>query len=392
MSEPDHNPWDECRNFLAQIVDAQTFDLHIKPALSVFDSETRVLWVGLPNPYSLDFFNDELGEHTKNFLNDRAIEVQFLVATLEELKRAAIGRPIDEYPHQSIVAEPFQGHLFSLERKGRIRIYPISAQNEFPKLLTRIPIFLPGHRAGQKKLLDDDFGLPFENAWAAGRKFGPPLSISDEDTLIALAQMRQTNLIAEPHKLPLPVSMKATQGDDSKTSVHTVICSVRELAKTCQDPHGGKSRKLRLDSLRRLAGTKIELVKDVGGGRSIGASFDLINVMWERLADEGTLYIQFSPVVTNWLKEEFTYIDPKIRFALSNDLSKALHRFLAGQRKDYSIGLKKLINVIGYARAPRRFVGDVRAAAQQLIDIGFLSNYEISGNGKGTPHILRIVR
>ena len=391
MSNVKDTVWEECCGILSDKMDGESFNTHIKTTLSVFDIETHVLWIGFSNPYSLELVEELVGKQIHAFMQERSIEAKLVVATLEELEHAAIGKHIDP-PANGAELLPLQEHLFSLERKGRIRIYPISAQREFPKLLTRIPIFMPGHRASQHKILDPDLALPFENAWAKGRKFGPPLSVYDEDTLIALSQMRQNSLTGEARKLPVPISELQFDPNQSDASVHTVICTAKDLEQKCRDARGGMARTLRVDSVRRLSAVKIEIVSDVGRGRTVGTTFDLINVLWERFEDDATFYVQFSPLMTTWLKTEFSYVDPEIRFNLKNDMSKALYRFLSGQRKEYAISVKKLMSVIGYSRAPRRFLGDVKLAAQLLVEIGFLSNYEVTGNGKGTEHILRTIR
>ena len=103
-------------------------------------------------------------------------------------------RPVRGRVSAEVIADA-QLKLFDLERQGNFTALPLDPQQEFPTILTRIPIFVPSKRTTQRELLDSDNALPFLTPWGKGKKYGPPLTVFDEDTLIALGRLRQNLLI-----------------------------------------------------------------------------------------------------------------------------------------------------------------------------------------------------
>ncbi|MEI2422250.1 hypothetical protein V6O07_18360, partial [Arthrospira platensis SPKY2] len=93
------------------------------------------------------------------------------------------------------MVEQAQQHLFRGEQLGLYTQFPVEPNSEYPSILARVPIFLPGHQSSAKAKLDKDLALPFATGWGEGRKMGPLLSIYDEDTLLALLGLRQKQLV-----------------------------------------------------------------------------------------------------------------------------------------------------------------------------------------------------
>ncbi|WP_078485107.1 hypothetical protein [Solemya pervernicosa gill symbiont] len=293
-----------------------------------------------------------------------------------------------------LVIENAQLNLFDLEQKGRFSKHPIHPQSEFPTLLTRIPIFVPGIRSKQSKLIDQDNALPFETPWGKGRKHGPPLTVYDEDTLIAIAKLRQNLLIGQPANLPCPLSRlyqrKNNTTDD--VHVHVLYCMLSDIQTECGVKKGGKANQLRLDSIKRLAAITIELDnKTANKYVGTGTTIKLIDVVWQDYEENSILYIQFTPVMARWLESEFTYIDWALRKKLTAP-GKAIHRFLSGQPKSYEIHAKKLMATIQYPRAYNKFMVDLRSTMSKLKENDWIGNWEITGNGRSVPHKIRVLR
>lgn len=288
--------------------------------------------------------------------------------------------------------EEMQDNLSDAEQDGRFTSYPITPSTEHPTLLTRVPIFVPARRSNQRNLLDDDNAIRFETSWAKGKKFGPPLTVYDEDTLMAIGRLRSKRLAGQPSNLPVPVSEIYREKLNADVNVHIVCCMLSDIQDECGTSQGGKNNKLRLDSIRRLAATTIELntkTPDKIVGR--GTNIKLIDVAWQEFTDNAILYIQFSPVMAKWYEREYTYINWALRQKL-HDTGKAIHRFLAGQPKIYEIHTTKIMQTINYLRPNKRFLEDLRSTMTLLKEEGWIQEWKITGTGRKIPHKLQIVR
>lgn len=285
-----------------------------------------------------------------------------------------------------------QLNLFKAEHEGDFTSYPIVPSTEHPTFLTRIPIFVPARRSNQRELLDEDNSISFVTSWGRGKKYGPPLTVYDEDTLMAIGRLRSKRLAGQPSNLPVPVSEIYREKAGDNINVHIVCCMLSDIQAECGTAQGGKNNKLRLSSIRRLAATTIELdtktaEKIVGRGINI----KLIDVAWQEFTDNAILYIQFSPIMAKWYEQEYTYINWTLRQKL-HDTGKAIHRFLAGQPKIYEIHTAKIMQTINYMRPNKRFTDDLRTTMKTLKEEGWILEWEISGTGRKTPHKLHIIR
>lgn len=289
--------------------------------------------------------------------------------------------------------EQFQRNLVDRELDGRFEAYPIRPGSEFPTFLTRIPIFLPTKRGRNKQPLDADNALTFATSWGRGRKHGPPLTVYDEDTLIAIARLRKTRLQGQPHHMPIPLSaVQPSQNVNNDVAVHVLSCTLSNVQAMCDDSTGGVNMQLRLASLKRLGATVIELdrqTKDKIGYR--GTQFKFLDIAWDVYEKDAVLLIQFSPVMAAWFEHEYTVVDWKVRRELS-DTGKALHRFLCSQPKHYAILAAKLMQIIGYQRCYKYFMNDLRAALKKMAELGWLQHWEITGTGRKEPHKLTLSR
>lgn len=292
-----------------------------------------------------------------------------------------------------ISIEQFNLDLFSQEVDGRFVSHPITPGAEFPTFLTRIPIFLPMKR-GRSLKLDQDNALPFVTSWGRGRKHGPPLTVYDEDTLMAIARLRKNRLEGSPSNMPIPLSAIQPGASDGKgeVSVHVLGCSLSDIQHECGDSDGGTNLQLRLASIKRLGATVLEFDRETKDKLSYrGTQVKLVDVAWDVYEENALLLIQFSPLMAIWLESEYTYINWSVRKQLS-DTGKALHRFLSAQPKTYSIFTEKLSTIIGFQRPYRYFMSDLRTTLTKLEELGWIASWEITGTGRRVPHKLTITR
>lgn len=301
-----------------------------------------------------------------------------------------------QQPIPESALERAQLNLFNMERAGRFNSCPIHPSNEFPTFLTRVPIFLPNDREAQKKHLDQDNALPFESSWGKGRRHGPNLNTYDEDTLFALAKLRKSILVGPAQHMPVPVSRLFSEAGNDEIHVHTVLCTLDDIENVCGTKRGGQSNKSRLDSIVRLAATRIELDSDTSAkpnvlGKSKGTVIGLLDVHWETFEKDAILFVQFHPIVARWLEAYYTFVDFKIRSKLG-PVGKSIHRFLSSQRKNYEITIPKLLKAVNYLGEYKLFMRALRKALKTLESEEWIQAWEISGTGRKIPHKLSIRR
>ena len=396
----DADVWRQCCALLEVELAADEFTTWIRPIQ--FCRRGEGVWLGVPNRYVHERLESHYLEriHTalQTVLDADTVDVTIAVGSLDAIEHQAR----KETPPQRIgtrgrtsesVGERAQLNLFNLERRGQFVAVPITPNNEFPTLLTRLPIFVPGRAKKQRERLDRDNALPFETSWGMGRKFGPPLTVYDEDTLIALGRLRQNMLIGDPGKMPYPISTLYREENKDDVHVHVVYCMLSDIQDMCGTSKGGRNNKLRLESIKRLAGTKIEFNKETRDKvKSTGTTIDLIHVKWDVYEDNAILYIQFSPIMATWLESAYTYIDWNLRKQLRTDVGKAVHRFLSGQPRRYAIFTKKLQATIGHTGPYKHFMANLREAMAQFTEAGWVQAAEITGNGRKQPHKLELQR
>ena len=397
-TEETDTAWWVCREALRAEIPAQDFEAWVAPIQS-YRRGSR-LFLGAPNRYVAKKITDNLWTRIQELIDagNEPLQISLHVSSLAELEQHAreVTPPERHWTRgrtSESVVEQAQLNLFQLERSGQFTTVSINPQNEFPTLLTRIPIFVPGRAGKQREHLDKDNALPFQTSWGTGRKFGPPLTVYDEDTLMALGRLRQNMLIGDPSLMPYPVSKLYASAARPDVHVHVVFCMLSDIQAVCDTSVGGRNNKLRLESVRRLAATKIEFNKETQDKVQFsGTTIDLVQVKWDAYEDNAILYIQFSPIMAQWLERAYTYIDWNLRRKLRTDVGKAVHRFLSGQPKTYQIYTRKLQSTIGHTGPYKHFMADLREALGQLQDAQWIHEFQISGNGRKQPHKLILQR
>jgi len=268
--------------------------------------------------------------------------------------------------------------------------YPLKVSNQFPTTLTRIPIFRPSRRVTQQKIQDTDNTVPFETPYGVGRRHGPPLTVTDEDTLIVLLRMRDRGMTGPSTHLPENVR-DFHQPRNGMSTIHRVTCTIKQINERLGKNDGGGSYRSTLASLKRLNACKIEFDRNTRDGGKEGGAFDLVKIQWRVYDDHGLIDAVFPPVMADWLQSSYTYIDWDTRKKLT-PLGKAIHRYYSGQRSDFTIGLKKLAVTVGYDGRVDRLKPSFEKALNELVELGWFKSQEITGNGRTEPFMVHTTR
>lgn len=275
---------------------------------------------------------------------------------------------------------------------GKIGVTPIRPGNEYPILFTRLPIFIPSRRIKQKNdLMDVNTAVKFSCVFGRGARMGPPLTTFDEDVFMALLRLRQNRIKGLPEDLPMD-----TETGKKPVNVDHLVCQLTDIFRVLGLEKGGSLYERVKTSVKNLDATTIHLedrlVDRYFGELHKGKSIRLFRAEWCLADEEGVFQIQFDSVVTRWLAREFAYVDWNIRKQLKSPLSKALHRFLSSQGNHHRQGLKKIADSVGYAGPSRNISARFKTALDELVRVGFLNAYTISGTGRSTPLMLDIYR
>lgn len=287
------------------------------------------------------------------------------------------------------VIEQGQLQLLQAEMRGDFIAAPITPGTEYPTILTRIGLFPPAQRKKLLRDLDDDLALCFSTSWGTGRKFGSPLTIYDEDTLLALGALRQRQLHGRGGNMPVKVMNPFETTSD--TTVDVLYTTVGEIQKYLKQDKGGRGNRDRLASIKRLASVTIEFTsiadkKTKSALKAKTFSTKIIDLLTEEFSGDSALYVQFPPVMVKWLHESYTYIDMGVRRQLKGDTAKAIHRYLSSQ-PSFNIGSDKLKNVVEFKRDTKYFNEALIDTMQQLEALGWCE-YNLERKNRKAPYIL----
>jgi hypothetical protein len=308
------------------------------------------------------------------------------------------------------VIREMEAHIFRGEQMGLFETYPIKPSTEFPSLLCRLPIFLASRQ--QQKYLDKDYGLRFDTPFGKGRRLGPPLTVKDEDVLMALGRLRSKRLTGPHDKLPIGVpkeylhlSQNQTSSNNSglvdeqggKVVVDTLFCTVAHILVEMNMSLGGGNYKSVIDSIRRLAGASIELSVNKKeryfGEMEMGRPFRLIDIEWVLFEQQGLIMVQFTPVMVRWFIKEYSYVDWNIRRQLKTEAAKAIHKYLSSQNRHMlPTEIEKIAKTTGITLSKNRLKGAFEHCCEQLCNLGWLESYIFTGTGRRVSHKLETWR
>lgn len=293
--------------------------------------------------------------------------------------------------------------LLEQEGRGLFTAIPIVPGNEYPTLMSRLPLFPAISRRKQKKMLDDDNGFPFTTPFGRGRRFGALATVDDEDVLLAVLKLRTYRLRGLGEHLPIGIADVIGRDAEGYCGVHTAIFTLTQLLEELGRTPTGSNYKNVLRSLRRLSSLVIELEtakkeryfgKDARTLRPVkqGGGIRLVEIAWSIHDESRVVLAQFSPIVVMWLEREFTYVNWEIRKQLPSWDERAIHRFLSSQPAVYSEYLEKIASAAGILAPSNKIKSIFTRTLNRLKTLGWLRDYRIEGTGRATPHRLFLDR
>lgn len=295
------------------------------------------------------------------------------------------------------IVETLERSITHQEQLGLFDAFPLSRTNICPTLMARSGIFPAMSPKAQQKYLDADNAWVFKSPFGEGRRFGSNLTVFDKCVLHALYRLREKRLRGEHGNLPIKVSKIFKAENDGKVDVDIVICTVAQILDEFGKNLGGKNYRDVLASLKRIAGCRIEMSVNKHdrylGKCERGTTFQLIDIEWAAYDTQGIVYIQFSPIVTQWLEHEFTYLDWDVHMSLGrNETALALHEFLSSQKRHYAIDMLKLAGVIGIKGSNKVIKARLQSGCKRLKEVGWLEDFEFIGTGRKIPYQLVTTR
>jgi hypothetical protein len=303
-------------------------------------------------------------------------------------------------PGPKVIAEA-NARLERFLRERGIEQFELFPSAEYPTPLTRLPLFPPVQRSTARELAAAADWIALESRWDGGGvyKAGPALTVYDEDTLFGLMNMRQQGMTGPADRLPIPAPPTVALSGlapGNPVRVHALYCLVSQLESVIQGytpPRGwgGRAITKRRESMENLAAITLKFQKPKGGDAFHGKPIQLIFIEHVATAEDACYYVQFHPLVSQWLEEYRTFLDFDIRRQLS-PLGKAMHRSLASQRSNrtFSIPLTEFFASIGAFGELRDRKREAIPQLQKLITLQFLECFAITGTGRRTPWLLAV--
>jgi hypothetical protein len=315
-------------------------------------------------------------------------EIEQETPSIQVKKKSGIGKNL---------VKAADARLVEAEQLGLFTSLKLTENNAIPTLLARLPIFVPIPARCQKSMLDKDMAFAFETPFGRGRRFGPPVTIEDEDVLFAMLQLSGRRLVGKGSKLPVPLNDSSWLLDDKgNLTVQVMIATVGQINKELGLNDSGLNYKSTIASIKRLAHVSIELEtrkKDLYLGESWeGQTIRLMDVQWRAYEEEGLIFAQFSPLMVKWLREQATFHNWKIRRKISSANGRALYRFLCTQGNHYRRELEYIANAILWHGDRSRLRPRMEAVLIQLRDEFSWCDYKIHGTGRSEPFVLEFWR
>lgn len=344
------------------------------------------------NPIARLKARTELAE--KRIAERKLIEKEF-ASTAEESSL-----PPKKSPAENMVSEIsrhnpvyVKSEITTMEQLGLFEAIPVEPRDALPTLLTRLPIFMCINAATQKKLLNNDNAFEFTTPFGNGRRYGPNLTIFDEDVFMAMARLREKKLLGHPDKLPIKQTILSNLDDKGRCYVDVSIFSRSQIREELGYKKSGKTNK-DIDAAIERLGT-VSIVFDLNkherylGDYKKGEPIKLVDVKWEKYSQESVYYVQFSPIATYWFDNHFTYINWEMRKALGrNYKAKALMNYLSSQPASHSRDIISLADSIGLIVPTNRIKSYLEDACKALKEVGFLADFEFVGTGRNKPYDL----
>jgi len=304
-------------------------------------------------------------------------------------------------PAPKVVADA-NARLDVLLGKRGIQHFALSPSSEYPTPLTRLPLFPPVKKATARSIVGSGDWVALESRWDGGGVFrsGPGLTVFDEDTLFGLMMMRQQGMAGPADQLPItapPSHGPAGLAPGNPVRVHALYCLVSQLESVIKghapaNGWGGRTLSKRRDSIDTLSRVMLKFIRPKGADAFHGQPIHLIFIEYIVNPKDACYYVQFHPLLSQWLEEYRTYIDFKIRRQLS-PLGKAIHRALASQRSNgvFDVPIIDFFQSIGASGGVADRKREAIPQLDKLCDLGFLDSYTFTGTGRSVATRLRVV-
>ncbi len=341
-----------------------------------------------------------------NILKNRNDSVESPGHTQEDasLKKEKVMRPGKS---SRKIAKSAEKTLQRFVNDFNIEQFELFPSREYPTPLSRIPLFTPSQRKKARELetektKNSDF-IRLNSTWDKGGVFksGPPLTVYDEDTFIGLLLLRKSALKGKPSKMPSKnlghTGSTITKNNEQDVLIHSGYFLISELETTIRGTKppkagwGGEALKNRRASVERLGATILKFTQPQNLDKYRGKQIQILSIDWINDDKEAYYYFEFHPAIVLWLTEFRTYIDFGIRRQLT-PFGKALHRFLSSQKsnKYYKKNWEDILTAIGFngraAEAKRKAISQL----EKLVELGFIKEGRIEGNGRSEPYIMHI--
>lgn len=278
-------------------------------------------------------------------------------------------------------------------------LLPISKPNEskYPALFTHIPLFEPikDRSKAETKGWDPDKDADIYNADNIEiRRFGPGLTIYDEDTLIAILQLAaQKSLKGTRSAISKALNDISLSGDsEAVEEVYLGVVTAFKINEYLQRGTGGEQLRHCQESIDRLAVTVLMIYSEEFQKKGNTNFFRYVR----DYSADGDVYIKIEPDMVRLLKD-YTRVDLTVRRHLS-DVGKSVHRFLSGQGNEYSVEIATLMSRLRYQGPLKEFnralMGRKGEEGQldMLVRCKWLESWEVTGTGRKSPFVLHTKR
>lgn len=287
-----------------------------------------------------------------------------------------------------------------------IKQFDLFPRREYPTPFTRLPLFSPSQRkkareAQTKSTSEQDF-VELKSTWDKGGvyKSGPALTVFDEDTFIAMLNMRMIALVGPSNNMPSKrmerKNNEITSGfEASNVLVHAGHFLVTDLEtfimgkKPPKKGWPGTNITRRKQSIERLAATILKFTQPHGLDKYRGKQLQMITLDWIGDKTDACYYFELHPALVSWLNDYKSYVDIEIRRQLT-PFGKALHRFLSSQTSNacYIKSWADVLEAIGYIGKESEAKRKAMVQLEKLKELSFIVEGSINGNGRATPYTL----
>ncbi len=237
---------------------------------------------------------------------------------------------------------------------ARIRRNKYSHRNLsfLPTIMTRVSPFLPASRSH-----NDDINEPIvvDHSYGKVTVSGAKLSIYDETVMLALLSLLK------------------------RTGLNTIITTTNEISVIMEERQRKNAHSAITKSLSRMSKVHVGVERRIHGVKITEMNGPII-VGMEQNMDHESMSIELNQYFLHAIENRLTStIDIRMRSCLNSDVSKALHRYLEGQRSTYlAISVSALSKVINVGEASRR---RIKTALRELEVEGYLRRFILPDNG-----------